>query len=454
MDRLEKVVPALRPVSEDYSVVLEQTWTKCFPTLPQRSTIEHLHTTTGIDVKVIYYWFQCRLYLPHIINVLDDCLERQNTTVQFPELDKFHLLVQFYVPESAFYQQQFAQDLSWGNDMLPPAPPLSEQQLHQQPEQQQILDSLDHLIKPRKSHHRRLNKARIDLWYPPLLPPVPSIGSDAEEEEDKDGDYIDEVLDLGQDTLLTPSVSVTTNQVLSTLSISNTVTVTSEGDTFFDSLESTSPSNGKGSDADFWDSPAPTQTLLIEPTPVDEKKPLAKTHINSRKINPRTRRTKLRGQVKFEYPKDADAALKVMHTLDGQKAIKVPGPERLESSSSALTKILIRGLARTVDKDELVDFVSQFGLVLDVYLPPLHKCTVGMSSPTSFGIVEFESEHEAERALESRNLSLHGQLVDIRPFDDGGGSFKARRFQEAKSKKTVLREEMGRIATINSFNFD
>ncbi|KAG0048059.1 hypothetical protein BGZ83_006927 [Gryganskiella cystojenkinii] len=186
MYRLEKRIPALHPVKRSHSFHLEKSWVQYRPT-PPRKVLEDLQSKTQLDLQVIYYWFQCRLYLGHIESILD-LADFDGTVIHFPDLANFHELMLFSVVESPYCQQVFPnksniqQELVKVKPLIPkPSSSVSEDEVR----------SLSTLPNGKNSAPKGSNETRdqIDTLYPPLVPrllPTSTEGPSTQNEDDDD----------------------------------------------------------------------------------------------------------------------------------------------------------------------------------------------------------------------------------------------------------------------------
>ncbi|KAG0039002.1 hypothetical protein BGZ83_002943, partial [Gryganskiella cystojenkinii] len=140
MNLLEHTIPPLFPVTPEHSSILEEAWTRIQP-VPEREDIEDLHDKTGLDLRVLYYWFQCRLFLKHVVKVMN---ANKGRKLHFPPLDCYQDVMRFCVPEASYHRQNFPTPLprnksssSSQKELTPEQRPASRRKLLPEQQQQQ-----------------------------------------------------------------------------------------------------------------------------------------------------------------------------------------------------------------------------------------------------------------------------------------------------------------------------
>ncbi|KAG0048058.1 hypothetical protein BGZ83_006926 [Gryganskiella cystojenkinii] len=362
MDRLISVIPALHSVSIGQSTMLEQSWVDHQPT-PPRSVIEGLRDRTGLDLQVLYYWFQCRLYLSYIESVVD-LADFNGATPQFPDLADFHELMLFSVLEFPYCQQL-----------------LSERSIVQKPQTHlttltlptnSISDAwrssssplLDCEVKNTKDSSD-ITQTQIDSLYPPLIPCLltHSIGR----LDDKVDKYDDEDLQFFQPPFHQTSAR-DTNPKPNTLDQTNPVHI--------------------------FETPSMNQQWqdLIASLATDWRTSSAKDVTETR--NSRQRANKYRIQGGKPTPM----------SNDNVHAIKTEEKERSSNSG----KVFVGRILATTTKKTLTKYFSQYGQVSETIL-----VTDGRLGPSKgYAFVTFADPKVADRVRNTKH-QIEGRWVHI-----------------------------------------
>ncbi|VFQ65468.1 unnamed protein product [Cuscuta campestris] len=130
------------------------------------------------------------------------------------------------------------------------------------------------------------------------------------------------------------------------------------------------------------------------------------------------------GFVTYADPEVADRVLQEVHVIDGREVdVKrtVPREETAFRRSSKTKKIFVGGLPPTLCDDDLREYFSTYGNVVEQQIMLDH--TTGRSR--GFGFVSFDSEDSVEKVLsDGRMHELNGKQVEIKRAEPkrGGGS--------------------------------
>lgn len=135
-----------------------------------------------------------------------------------------------------------------------------------------------------------------------------------------------------------------------------------------------------------------------------------------------TRRSLGYASVNFQQLEDAERALDTMNfdVIKG-KPVRIMWSQRDPSlRKSGVGNIFVKNLDRSIDSKALYDTFSAFGNILSC------KVVCDESGSKGYGFVHFETQEEAERAIEKMNgMSLNDRKVFV-------GRFKSRRDRQAE----------------------
>lgn len=130
--------------------------------------------------------------------------------------------------------------------------------------------------------------------------------------------------------------------------------------------------------------------------------------------DPSTGRSKGFGFITFEDTETVDKVLNDSHTLQGRniepQRAKARGAGGFGGSRDSGKKLFISGIDDEMSEAEIQDYFSTFGKVKDLHMPVDRES----GQRRNFCFLEYESEADAESALNSASHSIAGKDLDVK----------------------------------------